>query len=176
MKAKKEVIISCGSVNTPQILELSGIGANNLLDEVGIKQIVGLPSWCALLQCTPVTVLIYICLQGENLQDHILTMSVWERKDNDVTRDVLDYNTSFAQQQQELYATNANDPASILTEIILSITYVSLSTLVGKSAAEDLVSEAAAYADASTAPYKKPLQQQIAFLKQYPEIVIHCSG
>lgn len=42
--ATKEVIISGGSVNTPQILELSGIGNSSVLAKVGIKQVVDLPS------------------------------------------------------------------------------------------------------------------------------------
>jgi len=42
--AKKEVIISGGTVNTPQILEPSGIGAKAVLDKAGINQIVDLPS------------------------------------------------------------------------------------------------------------------------------------
>jgi hypothetical protein len=81
------------------------------------------------------------------------------------------YNTSFAQQQAELCVRNSDEPASILAGTISSIAYVSLSTLVGKSTAHKLVAKAAAYADTSTAPYKKTLQQQVAFLKQYPEVV-----
>jgi hypothetical protein len=101
----------------------------------------------------------------------MITASVWEHKDNDVTRDTVNYNASFAQQQAKLDTSNSDDPASILAGTIPNIAYVSLSTLVGKSAVEKLVAEAAAYADASTAPYKKTLQQQVAFLKQYQEVV-----
>lgn len=50
--AKKEVIISGGTVNTPQILELSGIGAQAVLSKAGVKQVVDLAN------------------VGENLQDH----------------------------------------------------------------------------------------------------------
>jgi choline dehydrogenase-like flavoprotein len=151
--ANKEIIISCGSVNTPQILELSGIGAKATLDGAGVRQVVDLPS------------------VGENLQDHMFTVAVWERKDNGPTRDTLSFNATFAEQQAELYASNSDDPASILDETAPNIAYISLSTLVGQSTADELIAEAAAYADASTAPYKKTLQQQVAFLKQYPEIV-----
>jgi choline dehydrogenase-like flavoprotein len=42
--ARKEVLISGGTVNSPQILELSGIGAKTVLDKAGVKQIVNLPS------------------------------------------------------------------------------------------------------------------------------------
>ena len=38
------MIISGGTVNTPQILELSGIGAKAVLDKAGVRQVVDLPS------------------------------------------------------------------------------------------------------------------------------------
>lgn len=42
--ANKEVLISGGTVNSPQLLELSGIGAKDILDNAGVKQVVNLPS------------------------------------------------------------------------------------------------------------------------------------
>jgi choline dehydrogenase-like flavoprotein len=42
--AKKEVLICGGTVNSPQVLELSGIGAKDVLDKAGVKQVVNLPS------------------------------------------------------------------------------------------------------------------------------------
>lgn len=40
----REVIISSGSINTPQLLELSGIGSSEILASAGVKQVINLPS------------------------------------------------------------------------------------------------------------------------------------
>jgi choline dehydrogenase-like flavoprotein len=108
---------------------------------------------------------------GENLQDHTLSCAVWERKGNAITLDTLRNNASFAQQEAALYASNSDNPASILDETVPSIAYISLSTLVGNTTAKALVAEAAAYVSASKAPYKRTLQEQLTFLQQYPELV-----
>ncbi|XP_060519731.1 glucose dehydrogenase [FAD, quinone]-like [Cylas formicarius] len=52
INASKEVIVSAGSINTPQILMLSGVGPLSHLNDLGIK----------VLQDLPV---------GQNLQDHL---------------------------------------------------------------------------------------------------------
>ncbi|KAJ7045906.1 alcohol oxidase [Mycena alexandri] len=41
--AGKLVVLSAGAMNTPQILERSGIGATSILKSVGVKQLVNLP-------------------------------------------------------------------------------------------------------------------------------------
>jgi len=51
--AQSEVIIAAGAINTPKILQLSGIGCSNLLQKMGITPLVDLPA------------------VGENLQDHL---------------------------------------------------------------------------------------------------------
>lgn len=54
IKARKEVILAAGTVHTPQILELSGIGPDAILSAAGIPVKVNLPG------------------VGENFQDHAL--------------------------------------------------------------------------------------------------------
>lgn len=53
ISARKEVILSAGTIQSPQILELSGMGNKTVLAKAGVKQLVDLPT------------------VGENPQDHI---------------------------------------------------------------------------------------------------------
>jgi choline dehydrogenase len=55
MFSRREVIISCGAINSPQLLQISGIGPGNLLNSKGIK------------------VLHNLIGVGENLRDHYAT-------------------------------------------------------------------------------------------------------
>lgn len=57
VKASKEVILSAGSIGSPQLLMLSGIGPKHHLREMGISNTVDLPV-------------------GKNLQDHIVWMGL----------------------------------------------------------------------------------------------------
>jgi choline dehydrogenase-like flavoprotein len=52
VKARKEVILSAGTVHTPQILQLSGIGPKDLLEKAKIDVLVDIPG------------------VGQNFQDH----------------------------------------------------------------------------------------------------------
>ncbi|KAF9408571.1 hypothetical protein HW555_011791 [Spodoptera exigua] len=42
-RANKEIILSAGAFNTPQILQLSGVGSKEVLDSLGIEQVQNLP-------------------------------------------------------------------------------------------------------------------------------------
>jgi choline dehydrogenase len=53
VRASREVVLSAGTLQTPQILQLSGIGAGEQLQAAGIKSVLNLP-WV-----------------GRNLQDHL---------------------------------------------------------------------------------------------------------
>ena len=59
IKAKRLVVLSAGSLNTPAILERSGVGAADLLKKVGVECLVDLPG------------------VGENYQDHLGTQSFY---------------------------------------------------------------------------------------------------
>lgn len=61
-KARREVILSGGAVNSPQLLQLSGVGPADLLRQHGIAVVSDLPG------------------VGENLQDHYLMASMYRLK------------------------------------------------------------------------------------------------
>ena len=63
--ARREVILSAGAFGSPQLLELSGIGAAERLQSVGIVPRVNLPA------------------VGEHLTDHFLTCLTWELSSQD---------------------------------------------------------------------------------------------
>ncbi len=60
VKAQKEVVLSAGAINSPQILQLSGIGPADLLKSLGIDVVLDAPA------------------VGENLQDHLQIRAVFK--------------------------------------------------------------------------------------------------
>jgi len=83
--AAKEVILSAGSIQSPGLLELSGIGRASVLAAAGIPQLVNLPG------------------VGENLQDHLRFGVAFQLKDNYLTSDILWYNATAAAEQLALW-------------------------------------------------------------------------
>ncbi len=64
VKARKEVVVAAGTMNSPRVLELSGIGSASLLQGLGIDVLVDNPH------------------VGENLQNHVLVGTNFEVKDD----------------------------------------------------------------------------------------------
>ena len=71
VSAQREVILSAGTMKTPQILELSGIGKPDLLNSVGLQCIIGNER------------------VGEQFHDHILTLLSYEMVDGEKSLDEL---------------------------------------------------------------------------------------
>ncbi|KAL0061374.1 hypothetical protein AAF712_011772 [Marasmius tenuissimus] len=71
--ATREVVVSAGAIKSPQILELSGIGREDVLNRIGVPVKVPLPG------------------VGENVQEHILLSAAYELKEGAKTEtlDVL---------------------------------------------------------------------------------------
>jgi choline dehydrogenase-like flavoprotein len=82
---RKEVILSAGSLLSPKILELSGIGHRDILAKAGIEQKVDVPG------------------VGENLQDHLRIQTTYELQPNITGLDILRYNQTRAAIELELW-------------------------------------------------------------------------
>jgi len=83
--ANKEVIVSAGTIKSPQILELSGIGGSAVLDAAGVAQKMDMPG------------------VGENLQDHPRIQASYLLKSNYTSFDALKHNLTFAAEQLALW-------------------------------------------------------------------------
>ncbi|KAF5370368.1 hypothetical protein D9758_006885 [Tetrapyrgos nigripes] len=81
VNATREVIVSGGSVNTPALLEHSGIGDPEILRAAGVEPLVDLPG------------------VGANLQEHPYVPSVFQLLPSLVTFDVLKNETTMAEQK-----------------------------------------------------------------------------
>jgi choline dehydrogenase-like flavoprotein len=86
--ARKEVILSAGSLLSPKILELSGIGRKDVLAKAGVEQKVDLPG------------------VGENLQDHLRIQTTYELQPNITGLDILRYNQTRAAIELDLWRQN----------------------------------------------------------------------
>lgn len=71
VKARREVLLSAGTVQSPQILELFGIGSGDVLSKHGIDVLINNPG------------------VGENLQDHALAALAYEVADPNLSSDSL---------------------------------------------------------------------------------------
>ncbi|RDA88884.1 hypothetical protein CP532_5466 [Ophiocordyceps camponoti-leonardi (nom. inval.)] len=115
ISASREVILSAGSIGSPQILELSGIGHPDILSEAGVAVKVNSPT------------------VGENLQDHMMLALVFEVDPNLDNPDKLKRNKDAVALAMEKYARDRRGP---LTALPSAFAYVPLSHFTPE---EDLV-------------------------------------
>ena len=92
-RATKEVILSAGAVQSPGLLELSGIGQTSVLKAANIPQLVNLPG------------------VGENYQDHIRVGNTYRLKANLTSFDPFIFNNTGALATQELQKWLAGSPS-----------------------------------------------------------------
>ena len=107
--ARREVILSCGVIQSPQLLELSGIGDPRILKEAGIECRVNLPA------------------VGENLQDHPGTMIGWKLAPGVKSLDEMAVNPEYASRAQETYM---KDRTGLLTSVTASMGFMPFCELV----------------------------------------------
>ncbi|RDX53362.1 alcohol oxidase [Lentinus brumalis] len=94
LKAREEVVLSAGSIKTPHILLLSGIGDAAYLSSMGIKPLVDLPA------------------VGHNLHDHAFLGNSWLVNSND-TLDNLRVNSTLAAEALTQWQANGSGPLGI---------------------------------------------------------------
>lgn len=104
VSAQKEVILSAGSIKSPQILELSGIGGKELLNTHGIPVVIDNPQ------------------VGENLQDHPLSSMSFEVADDQLSGDIL-RDPAIFEAVLKLYQETSSGP---LSGTPLSVAYMPL--------------------------------------------------
>ncbi|KDR71609.1 hypothetical protein GALMADRAFT_143863 [Galerina marginata CBS 339.88] len=83
VRARKMVVLSSGTLGTPQILERSGVGSKKLMDKVGLKCVSDLPG------------------VGEEYQDHYTTLSIFRVSEESQTLD--DFLRGDKEVQRELF-------------------------------------------------------------------------
>ncbi|KAF9258144.1 alcohol oxidase [Marasmius fiardii PR-910] len=91
IRAKKEIVLSAGSVASPQILMNSGIGDSAALTKLGIKPILHNPS------------------VGKNLSDHPILSNVWFVNETD-TWERLTRNATFEAESLDLWRRKREGP------------------------------------------------------------------
>lgn len=118
--AKKEVILSCGVVQSPQLLELSGIGAPEVLKATGIDCVVPLAE------------------VGANLQEHPLAIMVYELRDGEFSVDSIFKDPALLQQHQKLLVEQNGGAFSGFMNIVGCVPY---SSIVPEAALDETVAK-----------------------------------
>jgi choline dehydrogenase-like flavoprotein len=117
VSAKKEVVLSAGTIQTPQLLELSGIGDPDVLKKAGV-------------QCK-----IENKWVGANFQDHVLGGMLFDCKDGVLSLDAL-HSEEYAQAQQEIYEKTHAGPYGSPGMLMGFVSYASL---VGESDVKETI-------------------------------------
>ena len=110
-KAKKEVILSAGAIQSPQLLELSGIGSAKLLKKLGIEVLVDQPT------------------VGENLQDHVHTSIGFQVDDGLPTFNDLNAPGAFQAALNEYLA----NKTGLLANAAATVSYLSFQQLLNSA-------------------------------------------
>jgi choline dehydrogenase-like flavoprotein len=107
VSAKKEVVLSAGTIQTQQLLELSGIGDPDVLKKAGV-------------QCKVENKWV-----GANFQDHVLGGMLFDCKDGVLSLDEL-HSEEYAQAQQEIYNKTHDGPYGSPGMLMGFVSYTSL--------------------------------------------------
>jgi len=141
VQVSKEVVLSAGVVQSPQLLELSGVGDPEILRAAGVE---------CLVDSSRV---------GANFQDHVLGGMVYDLKDGLTSLDSL-HNAEYAKAQQEIYNKTGKGPYGSPGMLMGFVSYASL---VDKDTLEQTIREVREHSNAKTEFEKK---QEDVLVKQ----------
>ncbi|KAF7196018.1 Dehydrogenase citC [Pseudocercospora fuligena] len=141
--AKKEVIVAGGAIQSPQILELSGIGNPDIIRAAGIEPKIENKAI------------------GENFQDHVLTVGCWEVKPGNMTLEAI-HNPAVMEQAQKLLAETGGGP---LTSICTMQGFFPYKQFATKEELDQCIASIEADMPNLTPYQKKQYERTIAHLK-----------
>jgi choline dehydrogenase-like flavoprotein len=145
--AIKEIILSAGSIQGPQLLELSGIGDPKVLEEVHIPCLVPNPHI------------------GNNLQEHTMSAVAYELAPNILSLDSLFRDPALMAEPQKLYTESHSGAFSGAVSLT---SYIQYSSQVDKTEFEETISNILSSSHTNT---RSPLQDSIFQKKQQEAIV-----
>ena len=137
VKASREVILSGGVINSPQILELSGIGDPEVLEAAGVDVVVENKS------------------VGANFQDHVLGGMLYDLADGVKSLDAM-HGAEYAKAATEMYEKDQNGP---LGSPGMLMGFVSYASLVGPEKLQETIQDIRKNSRAETEFAKK--QEQV---------------
>ncbi|KAJ7668139.1 hypothetical protein B0H17DRAFT_950122 [Mycena rosella] len=150
--AAKEVIVSGGTVGSPQLLQLSGVGPASLLKGVGVDSVIDLPG------------------VGANLQDH-LSVSIYMNATDTDTWAALKFDQTLWDEQLAIWRANGTGMWTYWNE---ASAYPAISDLMGTAAASwasglDLTTALSTAVSAASmdATVQAGVQAQYAILSQW---------
>ncbi|EXJ91237.1 hypothetical protein A1O1_04347 [Capronia coronata CBS 617.96] len=143
IKANREVIVAGGVINSPQILELSGIGDPKILQAAGVECLVDLPS------------------VGNNYQDHVVTGTVYQLAEGQMSGDSI-YKPEVMAAAQKALTENQGGP---LTAIQTVQGFFPCALFLEEGELDQIVDSIASTQASATPFQKKQLDQVIAHLR-----------
>jgi choline dehydrogenase-like flavoprotein len=99
VSAKREVIVCGGTIKSPQILELSGIGDPAVLEAAGVECKIANPA------------------VGANVQDHQITLATYEMKPGTITLDTLHQVPEAMQDALKQYTESKSGPLASISSM-----------------------------------------------------------
>jgi choline dehydrogenase-like flavoprotein len=147
--AKHEIILSAGAIQSPQLLELSGIGQRTLLERHGISVVLDMPG------------------VGENLQDHAISAPCFEIADDQISADIMRDPNNVQTALQE-YTTTKTGP---LVGIPISMTMLPLVDSDGRVSRNEIVKLTQQYIDNVDLPtWQKMQYKQLQIQLEDPKV------